>query len=939
MADLTYNVRVNTSDAQRSISTLKTALGGLAAAFSIREIVRFGDSITGLQNKLRTIAKDSIEAGKQFAAIAEIARNNRTPLEATGDLFFKIARSLNTLGISQREAATLTDSISKGLTLSGASAEGAASAIYQLGQAFGANVLRGEELNAVLENAPVLADILAESLGVSVGQLRKLGEQGVITGEKVAQAFIQANGKLTESFGKTVPTIAQSLTNVRTNAAVFFEQFERNTGLFQKLADGIKSFGDAINTLAVFFNKNIEGITTLVKVLGSLYAAYILLGRGVGTVTGVANGIAAAFSRTGGVMSSLTTAVKGIGAGFVGFFNNLLRGIGVLQSTYGGLTSIGFAVLSLGRSLLRLGGILAVLYAVAEGVDWLGKKLFDFSVKDFVGGKLEELGKWLGIIDEEQQKLAESTNKATNALSNQKGKVEEVVTATAKQVYEVQKLKEAYNQVNESQLKGLQVQEALIGLSDYQKTIANELLAVEENYVNQRRKLQEEISELSLSQDKQERAKIPLLRAALEELEKARDKQSQAVLRQVQANEKVLRTYNLSEFALRQQTQLEEDLAKVENDRAKLGMSEIEKKYYDIEKAAEASARAAIRAEEARRGEELSTEEANKYYAAALKGTERLKKAHEELYRQSRTFASGWDKAFREYVDDATNAARQAERLFQKLTSGLEDLIVDFVKTGKFEFKDFIASMAEEILRSNIRSLFAGIFTSMNDAVANQESGIMGTIGKLLGFTGGSGGAARGQSASTPMYVYDVSGGGGGGAFGGVRPGYLPGDNPLIAGGGIGGGSQGGGFFGSLGNIASGIGNVFGGVAKSVGNVIGGITNTVGSIARTVGNIFTGGGSSSGGSFLGSVAKGIGDLFGGWFATGGTIPAGRFGIVGERGPEYVSGPATVTPMMGTNVTYNINAVDAASFKALIARDPAFIHSVAMMGAQTVPGRR
>ena len=70
------------------------------------------------------------------------------------------------------------------------------------------------------------------------------------------------------------------------------------------------------------------------------------------------------------------------------------------------------------------------------------------------------------------------------------------------------------------------------------------------------------------------------------------------------------------------------------------------------------------------------------------------------------------------------------------------------------------------------------------------------------------------------------------------------------------------------------------------------------------------------------------------------IPAGSFGVVGERGPELVSGPAQVTPITaGGNVTYNINAVDASSFKQLVARDPQFIHAIAQQGARKVPGRR
>jgi lambda family phage tail tape measure protein len=81
--------------------------------------------------------------------------------------------------------------------------------------------------------------------------------------------------------------------------------------------------------------------------------------------------------------------------------------------------------------------------------------------------------------------------------------------------------------------------------------------------------------------------------------------------------------------------------------------------------------------------------------------------------------------------------------------------------------------------------------------------------------------------------------------------------------------------------------------------------------------------------------------FAGGFANGGTIPSGQFGIVGENGPEFISGPANITPMgSGGSVTYNINAVDAPSFQQLIARDPQFIHAVSEQGRRGIPaGRR
>lgn len=85
-------------------------------------------------------------------------------------------------------------------------------------------------------------------------------------------------------------------------------------------------------------------------------------------------------------------------------------------------------------------------------------------------------------------------------------------------------------------------------------------------------------------------------------------------------------------------------------------------------------------------------------------------------------------------------------------------------------------------------------------------------------------------------------------------------------------------------------------------------------------------------------------IFGGFFAEGGYLPAGKVGIVGEQGPELISGPANITPLDqvgggSQNITYNINAVDARSFKQMVAQDPEFIHSVAMSGARNMPSRR
>jgi hypothetical protein len=139
------------------------------------------------------------------------------------------------------------------------------------------------------------------------------------------------------------------------------------------------------------------------------------------------------------------------------------------------------------------------------------------------------------------------------------------------------------------------------------------------------------------------------------------------------------------------------------------------------------------------------------------------------------------------------------------------------------------------------------------------------------------------------------------------------------------------------GGIFDSIGSIFGGIGDTISGAFGGITDAIGGIFGGGGG--GGSGQESGGGFFDSIASGIGDFFGGWFANGGTLGAGKFGIAGEAGPELISGPATITPMGGgSNVTFNINAVDAQSFKAMIAADPAFLYGVAMQGAKGIPMR-
>ena len=425
--------------------------------------------------------------------------------------------------------------------------------------------------------------------------------------------------------------------------------------------------------------------------------------------------------------------------------------------------------------------------------------------------------------------------------------------------------------------------------------------------------IQKKKSQLAAGQEvsAQDRAQI------VNEVTRAYQGLTEAQLANLAAQEKE----NLNVFRLKTQVDLLKQIRDIQDQTAKLTMTELQKKEYDIASAARETAAAEIASAEARLKRPLSAQEAAAYYAAAVAGSDKLATANKILYDKSREFGTGWKQAMNDYVDQAGNAANTAKNLFTKATQGMEDAIVNFAKTGKFEWKSFVATMAEELLRSQIKETMASLFTGLKGGAGTTGiGGILGSIGSLFGMGGGTG-KTTGDSAANATWVRSADATGAGIAS-------------MMGGGGA---SAGGG----LSSIFSGIGSLFGG--KKDTSAAAQDDADMGAAMRAMSSANNSGGGGGGGFFSGisdtlsNIGSGISDMFGGFFAGGGTIGAGKFGMVGENGPELIGGPANISPMAGS-VTYNINAVDAQSFRQMIAQDPSFLHAVVQQGAKSMPGR-
>lgn len=232
-----------------SLDLMRNILLTLASGAVITGLIRMADTYTNIQNKLRLVTTGTENLARVTKELQGIANSTRSDFEATSELYARLASSSKELGVGQQQLLKFTKTLNQAIVLSGASAEEAAGGLRQLSQGLAAGTLRGDELNSVMENFPKVADIIAQGLGVTRGELRKLGAEGKITARDIIDAFAEAEKAVGEEFAKTVPTVSQSLTVLRNNFLVWVGELDQATGLTQSLSRFIIFLSQNMNTL------------------------------------------------------------------------------------------------------------------------------------------------------------------------------------------------------------------------------------------------------------------------------------------------------------------------------------------------------------------------------------------------------------------------------------------------------------------------------------------------------------------------------------------------------------------------------------------------------------------------------------------------------------------------------------------------------------------
>lgn len=708
--------------ATRSVDTLKQratsaadsisdAFKGLFAGAALTTVVDYADTYTNLQNRLRAFSADQAEANQKFKEIQQIAAAARVGLDETGKLYTRIGLAAQDLGLKNDEVAQITETLAKSIGLSGATAAEAASTMQQFGQALGKGKLDGDELKSLMENSPVFMNKFREAVAKATGQskvdLRTLGSEGKLTSDVLAAATLQMSKDIDEQFGKTGPTIGQSLTQLKNSFISLFGELESNTGIFSAIAGAIQFVADNLRSFLIVLTAAF-GPAAIAMITKFFRTVQALMMRNPFTA------IATAIAVVGTMLYELTQQT--------GSFSNALKimanyGIGavnmLIQAFRGFFTFMGEVLPVLGKAfinainpfsdqstveMLKNGVVNAFNKAKAVVTAQGPIPLFDVAVPKPEGKKprdIRDLPVTLGAGKEDKD-----AKRAAERQENARKKAEEYVQAIRDQI-------KALNAKTESELKN-------IGVGELSKKLEEARLKNAEDYDEVVRKINS-IENLAAADRNKALAEAEALYKSLGDTAQESLKKLDAAQKSFAQNQELAMIGASAENARRefeQMMQLDGEFNAAKKERLAERFT-IENDF--------AMQEARLRSQYKNQNDQellddLARLEQRK--SATLRAFDELTPEKLKFAETQRSFTYGWDQAYGQWIQSTGNMAEYAQTQFTNLTDGLTEAFTNFVMTGKLSFKSLIQSILADVAKlaaqNIVKGIFGGIFGGVN---------------------------------------------------------------------------------------------------------------------------------------------------------------------------------------------------------------------------------
>ncbi|MEE6042067.1 tape measure protein [Avibacterium paragallinarum] len=236
------------NQAKTHMLSLRNMIGGYFAMVAGGNVIKIADDWAAVDSRVKLATKSAEEHKHALDEIFAISQRSGQDYLASADLFSKVNRNAGDLGLSLDDTLNLTEIIGQTMTIGGGDPAAQQAALMQLGQALGSGALRGDELNSIIEQAPRLANAIADSFGVPIGQLKDLGKEGKLTSKELAQGLLRQAEKIQKEFDQMPKTFGRGMTLLRNKAGQ----------LIDRVVNKASKLGETFYNAAEWITKNIR---------------------------------------------------------------------------------------------------------------------------------------------------------------------------------------------------------------------------------------------------------------------------------------------------------------------------------------------------------------------------------------------------------------------------------------------------------------------------------------------------------------------------------------------------------------------------------------------------------------------------------------------------------------------------------------------------------
>ena len=328
------------AEAAGGLGKIGTVLAGFATLSFAKSLLDTADAMQSINSQVRQVTSSETEYLAVQRQLLDVANSTRASLESTASLYVSTSRALKDYGYTQQEILQFTEATNNAMTIGGVQAEQQAAALMQLSQALGSGVLQGDEFKSIAEAAPILLDTIAEYMGKSRAEIKKLGSEGELTADVIFKAISGASEKFSEQAAKMPMTMGQALTVFSNNWQSMISKLLNDSGAMSGIASIIKLIADNLNLVVPIMAGFAVAVTAATAQVIGLNVAMLanpfgLIAVAIGAVIGLIAQFGDQIDVFGGGWSNLLDVIQAV---WQAITETIGAAIAEIKAWFGGVT-------------------------------------------------------------------------------------------------------------------------------------------------------------------------------------------------------------------------------------------------------------------------------------------------------------------------------------------------------------------------------------------------------------------------------------------------------------------------------------------------------------------------------------------------------------------------------------------------------------------------